>query len=121
MEVTLRASSHPEGRSSCALPAGAISPKYDIVPLFLDGLIVVVDEGFGREPLVVVVVVKSSANCGMASCSILRACALISTGPPPLRTSTLPTLAQLASGSSLHATGALAGEHPCSSLSLGLV
>src|ERR671921_1339867 len=54
MEVTLRASSHPEGRPSCALPAGSISPKYDIVALSLDGLIVVADEGFGKEPLVVV-------------------------------------------------------------------
>src|SRR5215213_6547308 len=55
MEVTLRASSHPEGRSSRALPVESISPKYDIVALSLDGLIVVVDERFGREPLVVVV------------------------------------------------------------------
>src|ERR671920_123179 len=54
MEVTLRASSHPEGRPSCVLPVGSISPKYDIVPLSLDGLIVVVDERFGGEPLVVV-------------------------------------------------------------------
>src|SRR5215208_3365213 len=57
----------------------------------------------------------------MASCSILRACALISTGPPPLRAPTLQTPAQLASGSSSHATGALAGEHPRSALSLSLV
>src|SRR5215217_1170959 len=55
MEVTLRASSHPEGRPSCALPAESNSRKYDIVALSLAGLIVVVDEGFGREPLVVVV------------------------------------------------------------------
>src|SRR5215211_4712460 len=54
MEVTLRASSHPEGRSSCALPSGSNSLKYDIVALSLDGLIVVVGEGFGRESLVVV-------------------------------------------------------------------
>jgi hypothetical protein len=33
MEVTLRASSHPEGRSSCALLAGSNSLKYDIVAL----------------------------------------------------------------------------------------
>src|SRR5688572_5030713 len=54
MEVTLRASSHPEGRSSCALPAESNSPKYDIIALSLDGLIVAVDEGFGGEPLVAV-------------------------------------------------------------------
>ena len=42
----------PEGRPSYALPVESISPKYDIVTLSLDGLIVVVDEGFGREPLV---------------------------------------------------------------------
>src|SRR5688572_24314858 len=57
----------------------------------------------------------------MASCTILRACALISTGRPRSWAPTLPTPAQLASGSSLHATGTLAGEHPRSPLSLGLV
>src|SRR5215208_5553606 len=57
----------------------------------------------------------------MASCSISRACALISTDPPRSWAPTLSTPAQLASGASLHATGTLAGEHPRSSLSLGLV
>src|SRR5215208_1477081 len=57
----------------------------------------------------------------MASCTILRACSLISTGPPRSWAPTLPTPAQLASGSSLHATGTLASEHPRSPPSLGLV
>src|SRR5919112_3323083 len=57
----------------------------------------------------------------MASYSILRACSLISTRPPRSWAPTLLTPVQLASGSSLHATGALAGEHPRLSLSLGLI
>src|SRR5918999_2377817 len=101
MEVTLRASSHPEGRSSCALSVGSNSRKYDIVALSLAGLIVV-GEGFGGEPLVVVVNSLGSLPDGFVHYLARLLTHLYR--PSRSRAPTLPTPAQLASGSPLRPT-----------------